>query len=204
MPETPHIYVVDDDELVLDTLNAVFSFAGFNVTTFNQAEVFLAANLPTDNCCLILDLRMPNMSGLELQRLLAERQIDLPVIIYSGNADVATTVRAMSGGAFTLVQKPISNDLLIETVRDAMRKHQQQFKEKQQFAEAETRLSQLTDRERAVALLATEGMSAAEIADRLCISARTAEAHKASIFKKLNIKSVALLAQLVVMARLKH
>lgn len=204
MPETPHIYVVDDDELVLDTLNAVFSFAGFNVTTFNQAEVFLAANLPTDNCCLILDLRMPRMSGLELQRLLAERQIDLPVIIYSGNADVATTVRAMSGGAFTLVQKPISNDLLIETVREAMRKHQQQYEEKNRFADARARLNLLTDRERSVALLAAEGLTASDIANQLCISARTAEAHKASIFKKLNIKSVALLAQLVVMARLKH
>jgi FixJ family two-component response regulator len=204
MPETPHIFVVDDDELMLDTLDAVLSFAGFKVTTFNRAEVFLAANLPTDNCCLILDLRMPHMSGLELQRLLLERKVDLPVIIYSGNADVATTVRAMSGGAFTLVQKPVSNDLLVEMVRDAMRKHQQQSEEKNLFTKAEARLDFLTGRERAVAVLAAEGLTANEIADQLCISARTAEAHKASIFKKLGIKSVALLAQLVVMARLKH
>ncbi|WP_404419933.1 response regulator transcription factor [Marinospirillum sp.] len=204
MNATPHVYVVDDDELVLETLDSVFTFAGFTVTTFNQAKDFLAASLEPENSCLILDLRMPHMSGLELQRSLIERQIDLPVIIYSGNADVATTVRAMSGGAFTLVQKPLSNDLLIETVREAMKSHQQAREENAGFIEAEQRLQVLSEREKTVARLAAEGLTATEIADQLCVSTRTAEAHKANIFKKLNIRSVAVLAQLVLMARLKH
>ncbi|SFC27179.1 two component transcriptional regulator, LuxR family [Marinospirillum celere] len=204
MPTEANIYIVDDDELVLSTLDSIFTFAGFEVFTFNRAEDFLATDLSDAPGCLILDLRMPHMSGLELQRHLAKRQLQLPVIIYTGNADVATTVRAMSDGAFTLIQKPISNDLLVETVRDAIQQHQERFQKTALYQQARDQLACLSEKERQVAILAADGLTAADISKQLHVSIRTVEAHKSNIFKKLNIHSIAQLTRLVVLAELTH
>lgn len=198
----PTIYIVDDDELVLATLQNVFSFAGFQVHTFSSASSFLLASLESD-CCLILDLHMPDINGLELQQHLKSQDIAVPVIIYSGNADVTSTVKAMTNGAYTLIQKPVSNEVLIQKVEQAIKQHNAKQKNSALCKDAIKKLSLLSERERDVAYLAAEGLSATMIAEKLFISPRTAEAHKASIFNKLEIKSVASLAQLVLLSTLK-
>lgn len=202
MDSKPTIYIVDDDELILATLQNVFSQSGFRVRTFSDAKSFLLASLES-NCCLILDLNMPDMSGLELQQYLKSQDISIPVIIYTGKADVATAVKAMTDGAYTLVQKPVSNDILIQKVDQAIKQHNARQRHSALCKEAIQKLSLLSERELDVAYLAAAGLSATTIAEKLFISPRTAEAHKASIFNKLDIKSVASLAQLVLLSTLK-
>lgn len=202
MNAKPKVYLVDDDPLILESLEANFQFSGFDVETFNDSGAFLATDIDTSESCLILDLRMPNMSGLELQRELRNRGENMPVIIYSGNADVVSAVKAMEDGALTLIQKPVPVDSLISKTREAIRQHQQQHAEQRRYKEAAEKLASLSEREKAVADLVAEGYSATRIADKLFISNRTVEAHKASIFRKLNINSVTSLTQMVLLAEL--
>ncbi|GAB3034534.1 response regulator transcription factor [Bowmanella dokdonensis] len=196
------VYLVDDDELVLASLENLFRFAGYETHSYRSAKDFINARPAIKDSCLVLDLSMPQMSGLELQQQLQSLGLELPVIIYSGSADVASTVKAMSGGAYTLVQKPASGEELIGVVQQAIDKHKQIQADKLPRAEARAKLSQLSERERSVARLVACGKSASAIAHQLYISPRTVEAHKASIFNKLKIKSVAILAQLVVLSDL--
>lgn len=145
---------------------------------------------------------MPGIGGLELLDRLRQQQIDLPVIIYTGNADVPVTVRAMQAGAFAVVEKPFSNELLIERVREAITTSRTRRGRNARIAEARIRLAGLTARERQIASLLAEGLSAPVVAERLKISSRTVEAHRASLFRKLEITSSAALAQLVLWAAL--
>lgn len=194
------VHIVDDDELIRLTLEQVFRSAGFKTHTYPGAEGFLAGIQSTDNSCLILDLRMPTNSGLWLHTELRNRSIELPVIIYTGNADVDVAVKLMSDGAYTLLQKPMSNELLIQKVQEAIHSHQQARSRNQPMREAQRQLSQLSEREHQIALLLAEGLSAPDIGERLYLSPRTVEAHRARIFDKLEIRSVAQLAKLVVLA----
>ena len=194
------IYIVDDDELVLETLKTVLFCAGYSVMTFSTADAFLQHAGTLQPGCLLVDLRMPQIDGLQLQQQLLQRGIDLPIIFLSGAADVGSAVQAMAKGAFTFLQKPVDNQQLIATINTALAEHQK----KQQLAapakEARQALSVLSERELNIALLATDGLSASAIAEKLYISARTVEAHKASIFTKLNIKTIAQLTRLIVLA----
>jgi two-component system response regulator FixJ len=194
------VHIVDDDELIRLTLGQVFRSAGFQTHTYPGAEGFLAETHNTDNSCLILDLRMPTNSGLWLHTELRSRGIDLPVIIYTGNADVDVAVKLMSDGAYTLLQKPMSNELLIQKVQEAIHSHQQARSRNQPMREAHQQLKRLSEREHQIALLLAEGLSAPDIGEHLHLSPRTVESHRARIFDKLEIRSVAQLAKLVVLA----
>lgn len=187
------IYIIDDDDVIILSLTTTLERAGFKVHSFSNPADFLNASLSVRGC-IILDLNMPGLSGLDVQQSLLTRQHTLPIIIYSGSADVPTTVQALREGAYTLIQKPASMQTMIDTVNDALRQHDEQRAELEKKQEAETKVACLSKRERDVAILAARGLSATEIADTLFISRRTAEAHKASIFSKLEIKSVAPLA----------
>lgn len=194
------IHIVDDDELVRLTLEQVFRSAGFITHAYACAESFLNTEVCTDNSCLILDLRMPTNSGLWLHKELRNRGIDLPVIIYTGNADVDVAVKVMSEGAFTLLQKPLSNELLIQKAQEAIHHHRQSQQKDQPRQDARQQLEQLSARERQISELLAQGLSAPEIGQRLNLSPRTVEAHRARIFDKLAIRSVAQLTRLVVLA----
>lgn len=196
------LYIVDDDPLILQSLKMLFSFAGFAVHVFNDANAFLETTLVASHRCLILDLQMPQFSGLEVQQQLLARGWDIPIVIYTGSADVASAVKVMFDGAYTLVQKPVANDVLIKTVIAAINTHHEQCAAGQLCKNAQAKLALLTERERNIALHVADGLSAPAIAKLLFISARTVEAHKASIFNKLGIKSVTMLTQLVTLARL--
>ncbi|SNY45895.1 two component transcriptional regulator, LuxR family [Arsukibacterium tuosuense] len=196
------IYIVDDDELVLETLKNVLFCSGYTVKTYLTATTFLANVKDVQQGCLIVDLRMPEIDGLELQQRLRQQQIDLPVIFLSGAADIDSAVQAMASGAFTFLQKPVSNPVLLETIQTAIAQHHLKRTQAEPVKAARQALSALSERELAIARLAAEGLSATSIAEKLYISARTVEAHKASVFVKLNIKTVAQLTRLVVLANI--
>jgi two-component system response regulator FixJ len=196
------VYLVDDDDSYRSAMQRVFRSTGFRVESFPSAEAFLKGYKPRDESCLILDLRMPTMGGLELLERLRQGGIDVPVIVYTGNADVPVTVRAMQMGAFAVVEKPFSNELLIERVRSAIAKGRGARTRKARIAEARARLGELTARELQIARALAEGLSAPAIAERLSISPRTVEAHRNNLFRKLDLSSAAVLAQLVLWAEL--
>lgn len=197
---TKKIYIVDDDELVLETLKTVLFCAGYQVSTYLTATTFLQEAKYIQQGCLIVDLRMPEMDGLQIQQQLLLQNIDIPVIFLSGAADVDSAVQAMAKGAFTFLQKPVSNAILLNTIQEAMLQHQIKRSQEAPAKTAREALSLLSNRELDIAKLAAEGLSATAMAEKLHISTRTVEAHKASIFAKLNIHSIAQLTRLVVLA----
>lgn len=197
-----HVYVVDDDPTVRETLANVFDFAGFQVTCFDDAKSVLENELQAENACIVLDLRMPEMSGLELQQALLKAQVYLPVVIYTGNADVGTAVKAINDGAFTLLQKPASNQELVNAVNKAIENWQKDRLNNAQIEHAKAMLESLSKRELEIAELLADGYKAAKIGELLNISTRTVETHRVNIFNKLKIKSVATLAKYIVLVDL--
>lgn len=196
------VVIVDDDDFFRKALERVFHSAGFRVESFASAETFLANYLSKEEACLILDLRMPRLGGLELLDRLKERGIDVPVIIYSGNADVPVTVQAMQAGAFAVIEKPLSSELLIARVRAAIADTRTRRARRIQIGAARAKLELLTERELEVARHLADGLSSPEMADVLGISPRTVDAHRMNLFRKLEIKSIAALARLFVLAEL--
>lgn len=199
MNKQEQVYVIDDNELVLETIKRVLHHAGFSVKTYSSAQKFLF-DFKGVGGCLVVDLRMPEMDGLSLQRLMQEKNILLPVIFLSGSADISSAVQAMENGAFTFLQKPINNQELISAIQTAISQDKHKAELAAPAKAAQKALNKLTERERIVSLLVTEGLSATEIAEKLFISARTVESHKASAFTKLDIHTIAQLTRLVVLA----
>ncbi|MFT4941321.1 MAG: FixJ family two-component response regulator [Paraglaciecola sp.] len=194
------VYIIDDEYEVRLTLENIFRFAGFEIKSFATAKEALTQELKTIDSCIVLDLNMPDMGGLKFQQKLHEMGVQIPIVVYTGKADVNSAVMAMSDGAFTLVQKPAPNHVLVENVLQAITNFKLTESHRRQCREAHKALETLTHRELEIAELVANGFTASQVADKLFISARTAEAHKASIFHKLQLKSVALLAQLVLLA----
>lgn len=191
------VFIIDDDDFFRNTLQRIFQSTGFQVETFASANLFLEGYKHCEESCLILDLRMPEVGGLEVLRRMQQQKIDLPVIVYTGNADVQVAVRAMREGAFTLIEKPLSSELLIEQVRAAIASTRTQRAHHAKAVRARECLNLLTERERQVAQCLAEGLSAAEAASTLGISTRTVEVHRANLFHKLQIKSIVVLAKMV-------
>lgn len=196
------VYIIDDDEFFRVTLTNIFQSAGFVVAAFERAEAFLADYSAEGESCLILDLRMPGIGGLELLKSLQELHIDLPVIVYTGNANVQVAVYAMQQGAFSVIEKPINSELLIEQVKTAISSTRPQRMRNSRIAKARQALSVLTEREFEVARCLANGLSAADTASVLQVSARTIEAHRTNLFRKLHINSVSMLVNMVVLAEL--
>lgn len=196
------VFIVDDDEFFRRLLQRVFHSAGFRVEAFAGAAEFLAGYVDCAEACLILDLRMPEVGGLELLTSLQQRKIDLPVIVYTGNADVQVAVRAMQQGVFTVIEKPLSGELLIAQVRAAIINARLQRTRQARVEQARASLARLTQREQEVAQHLAAGLSASETAAQLHISVRTVEAHRVNLFRKLDIHSSTVLAQIVLLAEL--
>jgi two-component system response regulator FixJ len=202
MPSGQTVFIVDDDDHLRGLLQHVFKSAGFRVVAFASAAQFLEGYAACPESCLLLDLRMPKVGGLELLKSLQRRRIDLPVIIYTGNADVQVAVRAMQEGAFSVIEKPLSGELLIEQVRTAINNTRPQRSRQARIEQARAGLALLSKREKEVAEYLASGLSAAEAAAQLGISVRTVEAHRVNLFRKLQINSSTLLAQIVLLAEL--
>ena len=194
----PLVIVVDDDASLRKALVFLLESVGWRVAAYDSAETFLAAlDGLTQPGCLILDVRMPLMSGLELQRTLNERDIQLPVIFLTGHADVTIAVQAMKFGASDFIEKPFKDQTLLDAVSHAVRRDLMRHKQNATKSMLSERLSKLTLREMEVARLVVEGLPYKAIGMRLYISERTVQVHCQNLKSKLGINSSAELTQLL-------
>ena len=195
----PTVFVVDDDEAMRRSLKWLIESTGMRVQTFDSADAFLTAYASDWVGCLLLDVRMPGMSGLELQAYLARATYRLPVVIITGHGDVAMAVKAMQAGALDFIEKPFHDEDLLRSIRHAVEADSHTRAQRSQHATVWARLSELTPREHEVFDLVAAGKSNKEIATALGVSAKTVEAHRAKVMDKMQATS---LADLVRMALL--
>lgn len=187
----PTVFVVDDDASIRDALSLLISLKGLRAAVFSSAEDFLAVCDMAWRGCLLTDLQMPGMGGLDLQTTLRERGIALPVVVLTAHGDVATTRAALKNGAVDFLEKPVDDDVLIDVLRNAISIDSQRHRTQIQRNETMTRLGRLTPRERDVLHLLAEGLQHREIAARLAISPRTVEVYKSRMMEKLQCRTLA-------------
>ncbi len=200
MRNEPTVFVVDDDEEVRESIRWLLESVGLAVQTFASAQAFLDAYNPDQPGCVVLDVRMPEVSGLELQKKLLARGIEIPTIIVSAYGSVAVAVDAMKHGAVDFIEKPFSDQALLDRIQQAIDKDRQQRRRKAQQARAAARIDVLTAREREVMDLVVGGKATKQIAVDLAISTKTVEAHRAHIMQKMAADSIAELVRLAVAA----
>ncbi|SMB97189.1 response regulator transcription factor [Deinococcus hopiensis] len=187
----PTVYLVDDDAAVRDALAFLLGTVGLQVRVFPDGSA-LQGGLDGGNVgCLLLDIRMPHVSGLQLQEQLRTQGVDLPIIIMTGHGNVDLCRRAFQQGAVDFLEKPIDETALLEAVQRAIRQHLWQRERAESSAEARSRLARLTEREREVLAGVMDGQTSKQSAKVLGISARTVETHRASLFEKLEVHSLA-------------
>jgi FixJ family two-component response regulator len=196
MPE-PAVFVVDDDAAVRRFLGGLIESVELRVEAYASAQDFLKAYEPGRPGCLVLDVRMPGMSGLELQRELTDRAIDLPVIVLTGHGNVQVAVHAMKAGAVDFIEKPFDNELLLDRIQKAVAGSVHAASERIRRNEIAIRLQQLTPRERQVLDLVVSGETNKGVARHLEISERTVEIHRANVMRKMRATSLADLVRLV-------
>ena len=202
MNTKPTVFVVDDDQAIRSSLKWLIESVAMQVKTFDSANTFIENYYPGRSGCLLLDVRMPGMSGLELQEYLTEHGINIPVIIITGHGDVPMAIRAMKAGAVDFIEKPFNDELLLESIRHALALDQQQRDKQTQKAEIATRLARLTPREHEVMEMVTGGKANKEIASALGVSAKTVEAHRARVMEKMQAHSLAELVRMAMLANL--
>ncbi len=185
------VYLVDDEFSVRDSLALLIESTGQSVRSFESAEAFLNNYDPEHPGCLLLDVRMPSMSGLELQGELLKREIFIPIIFISGHAGIPDSAKAFRAGAVDFLEKPFDNEILLERIDEAIKKDIASREQFIEHREIQNRLDHLTHREQEVLSLIVRGHSNKEIARILDISNRTVEAHRASIMEKMQVKSLA-------------
>lgn len=188
---TATVYLVDDDDAVRDALGALFRAEGLPVNVYESAEAFLAACPPDAAGCLVLDVRMPGLGGLDLQRTLGERGIRLPIIFLTGHGDIPMSVRALRAGAVDFLEKPPDLDTLLARVREAIALDARQRAEETGRGAVRARCRRLTPREREILAQVAAGRTSKEIARALAISPRTVEVHRSHLMEKLGARSLA-------------
>lgn len=201
MQDEPTVYVVDDDASIRELLSWLMKRNGLRVETFANARSFLNAWRPGSPGCVILDLHMPGMSGIELQSYLIDNAISIPVIFLSGRADVPNAVRAVKSGAVDFIEKPFDYRRIVETVRDCLRRDAEARAASAAQRSVAGRFATLTQREREVLDRVVAGKVNRVIAEELEISIKTVEAHRAHIMEKLGVGSLAELVQAALSAR---
>lgn len=193
----PTVFVVDDDEGVRKALFTLATSAGLTAETFASGTEFLAAFDPRRSGCLVLDVRIGNESGLDLQEGLAERNSTLPVIMITGYGNVPTSVRAMKSGAIDFLQKPFSPRLLLDRIREAIAMDEATRSENRRREKVESRVASLTPREKEVMGLLETGKTSKEIAEIIHLSVRTVEGHRREVLRKMGVGSAAQLVRLL-------
>ena len=193
----PTAYVVDDDEAIRTLWRWLMESNGIAVQTFASAAAFIEAYRRGDPGCLVLDVRLPGMSGPELQEYLRREAIEIPIVFVSGHADVPTAVSAIKGGAVDFIPKPFGYREMLSVIEKAFRRDAELRERHLRRAQIAERLANLTVREREVMRLVIEGMPNKVIAEELAISMRTVEFHRANVMEKMGAASVATLVQLM-------
>jgi len=192
MKETPPVvYVVDDEPLVRAAIQRLLRSAGFEVQAFASAQQFLDVIRPDAAGCLVLDVRLPDASGLNLQQTLTAAAIELPIIFITGHGDIPMSVRAMKAGAVEFLTKPFKDQDLLDALRDALARDQSARQQRAELAGLQARYDLLTPREREVFPLVTQGFLNKQIAADLGTSEKTVKIHRAQVMHKMAANSVA-------------
>jgi FixJ family two-component response regulator len=199
----PLVFVVDDEPAIRDSLALLLRSVGLPTRTFDSAQAFLDSFQPVPNACLLADVRMPGMSGLELQETLRTRGLKVPVIVLTGHGDIAMAVRAMKAGAADFIEKPYNDQVLIDSVNRALAASRSpQPSPAADRAGIEARIATLSPREREVMQFVIEGKPNKVIATRLGLSTRTVEVHRAKVMEKMQAASLAELVRMALAAGL--
>ena len=193
----PVVYVVDDDDALRDSLRWLLESAGYKVSAHSTAERFLLAYRPGMAGCLVLDVRMPGASGLELQQELMRRAATLPIIFVTGHGTVSAGIRAMKGGAVDFLEKPVDEKELLGGIRQALRKSREARAALTERVELEQRLGTLTVREREVLDLVVTGILNKQIGERLGVAEKTIKVHRGRVMQKMAAASVADLVRML-------
>jgi FixJ family two-component response regulator len=191
IPKKGTVYVVDDDEAVRDSLQWLLEGKDYRVRCFDSGETFLGRYDPKEVACVLVDIRMAGMTGLELQDRLIERNSPLPIVFITGHGDVPMAVDTMKKGAMDFIQKPFDEEQLVSVVERMLAAAKESFAESLQAASRHALISKLTTRESQVLERIVAGRLNKQIADDLGISIKTVEAHRANIMEKLNANTVA-------------
>ncbi|WEL53279.1 response regulator [Pseudomonas kermanshahensis] len=191
------VYVVDDDQGMRDSTVWLLQSVGLEALSFASGQAFLDACIDDGPACVLLDVRMPGLGGLAVQQLMKERGLDLPVIFVSGHADVPIVVRAFKAGACDFIEKPYSDQLLLDSVQAALERAGRARQGDQALAQVQARVDGLTPRERDVFVPLAQGLNNREIAERLGVSVKTVDLYRGRVMKRLQAGS---LAELVGMA----
>jgi FixJ family two-component response regulator len=194
--QVPTAYVVDDDESIRTLWRWLMESNGVAVRTFATAAEFIETYLADAPGCLVLDLRLPGMSGLELQEYLKRKGVDIPIVFVTGHGDIPTAVNAIKGGAVDFIQKPFSYRQVLSIIEGAFRRDAEIRRTRERRLVVSGRLAALTERERAVLHRVIEGKPNKIIADELEISMKTVEFHRSKMMEKMGVDSVAELVQL--------
>jgi FixJ family two-component response regulator len=190
------VYVVDDDELVCRALFRLFRSVGLEAKTFPSATAFMDYSPPDRPACLVLDVRLPGPSGLDLQSALGQARLEIPIIFLTGHGSVPTTVRAMKGGAVDFLEKPFNDRDLLDSVQRGLARSREQRADRVERVEFQRRLETLTPRERVVLKLVVAGRLNKQIANTLGNSEKTIKIHRGRVMQKMQADSVAALVRM--------
>ena len=189
--EKPIVFVVDDDVSVRESLELLIDFAGWKAETFASAEEFLARPRSLTPSCLVLDVSLPDLTGLELQTLIASDRIDMPIIFITGHGDVPMTVQAMKAGAVEFLTKPFDDEVLLTAIRQALTRSTATLNDQAELQSLRECYASLTPREQEVMRLVVSGMLNKQIALQLGISEITVKAHRGKVMSKMKAGSIA-------------
>jgi len=192
----PLVYVIDDDESVRRSIKRLLKAHGFEAKTFPSADEFLCLPRAVRPSCLVLDLSLPGMSGIDLQKEMERRKLDLPIVFITGHGDIPMSVEAMKGGAVDFLPKPFSSKALLEAVELAMARARGGEKKRLERTKVDKRVGNLTPRELEVMKLVIKGMLNKQIASELGTSIKTIKVHRSRVMRKMEAESVADLVRL--------